>query len=64
MNKIEDIVIMFGSLNSCAICDKKPKYIVENLSVGTRVFCSEECYANYMGLLVRGNGYYGLEKIE
>ena len=51
---------MFGNLNTCAMCDKKAKYIVENLAVGTRVFCSEKCYAIYVGLPIRGNGYYGL----
>jgi len=51
---------MLGSLSSCPMCDEKPKYIVENLAVGTRVFCSEKCYAIYMGLPIRGNGYYGL----
>ncbi len=55
---------MFGSLNSCAICNENPKYIVEDLAVGTRVFCSEKCYATYVGLPVRGNGYYGLELIR
>lgn len=52
--------MMLGSLSCCAMCDNKPKYIVENLAVGTRVFCSEKCYAMYMGLPIRGNGYYGL----
>ena len=33
--------IMLGSLSCCAMCNTKPKYIVENLAVGTRVFCSE-----------------------
>jgi hypothetical protein len=55
---------MFGNLKACAMCDNEPKYIVENLAVGTRVFCSEKCYALYMGFTVRGNGYYGLELIE
>ena len=55
---------MFGNLNTCAMCDRKAKYVVEDLAVGTRVFCSEECYATYVGLPIRGNGYYGLELIE
>ena len=55
---------MIGNLNTCAMCDFKSKFVVENLAVGTRTFCSEKCYANYMGLPVRGNGYYGLELIK
>lgn len=50
--------------NICTLCNFKSKFIVRDLAVGTRVFCSEECYANYVGLPVRGNGYYGLEMIE
>ena len=48
----------------CTMCNRKAKYVVEDLAVGPRVFCSEECYATYVGLPIRGNGYYGLELIE
>jgi len=48
----------------CAACDDKPSvFVVEDLAVGPRSFCSEEHYALYMGLPVKPEGYYGFIKI-
>lgn len=45
---------------SCTMCDESCKFIVEDLPTGTRVFCSEKCWAEYTGMPVQPEGYYGL----
>jgi len=48
----------------CSACDEKPSvFVVEDLAVGPRSFCSEEHYALYIGLPVKPEGYYGFIKI-
>lgn len=44
----------------CAICNNQAKFVVEDLPVGPRGFCCEACYADYVGLPVKEEGYYGL----
>ena len=44
----------------CAICNNEAKFVVEDLPVGPRGFCCEACYADYVGLPVKEEGYYGL----
>tara|TARA_B100000131_G_scaffold116790_1_gene113697 strand:- start:225 stop:659 length:435 start_codon:yes stop_codon:yes gene_type:complete len=49
---------------TCAACETKDaKFIVEDLAVGTRGFCSEEHYALFVGLPRKPEGYYGFIKI-
>ena len=48
--------------DSCAICEKDGVFQVEDLPVGIRKFCSEKCFAQYTGLPVQKEGYYGLSK--
>lgn len=43
----------------CAICNSPSKFTVST-AVGERSFCCEACYADYMGLPVKEEGYYGL----
>ena len=48
----------------CSACNEKPSvFVVEDLAVGPRSFCSEEHYALYIGLPVKPEGYYGFIKI-
>ena len=35
-----------------------------NTAVGLRYFCSEVCYAIYIGVPVKEEGYYSLERIK
>ena len=35
-----------------------------NTAVGLRYFCSEVCYAIYIGVPIKEEGYYSLERIE
>jgi len=44
----------------CAICNSPSKFTVMT-AIGERSFCCEACYADYMGLPVEKEGYYGLE---
>lgn len=44
----------------CAMCNHDAKFVVEDLAVGTRGFCCEACYAVFVGLPVKEEGYYGL----
>ena len=48
--------------DSCAICEKDGVFQVEDLPVGIRKFCSEKCFAQYTGLPVQKEGYYGMSK--
>lgn len=43
----------------CAICNSPSKFTVMT-AIGERSFCCEACYADYMGLPVEKEGYYGL----
>ena len=44
----------------CALCNNDAKFVVEDLPVGSRGFCCEACYAHYVGLPLKEEGYYGL----
>jgi hypothetical protein len=54
--------MMKRRIQYCAVCEKPRKYVIEDLSIGTRAFCSEKCYAEFAGVPVMVEGYYGLEK--
>lgn len=43
----------------CAICNSPSKFTVMT-AIGERSFCCEACYADYMGLPIEEEGYYGL----
>ena len=45
--------------SKCAMCEKPAKFADENLPVGLRRFCSEKCWAEYSGMEVKPEGYYG-----
>lgn len=46
----------------CANCNEMPFYKNIPTAIGQRNFCSEKCYAEYLGLPVKEEGYYGLVK--
>jgi len=48
---------------SCNMCGSEAKYQA-NTAIGMRVFCSEVCYAKYIGVPVKEEGYYSLGGIE
>jgi|19_taG_2_1085344.scaffolds.fasta_scaffold09234_2 hypothetical protein len=48
----------------CAMCGKPSIYLVEDLPVGARGFCTEKHYAEFAGLPFNGEGYYQLEKMK
>ena len=43
----------------CVLCEKDAKFD-DHTAVGVRHFCSEKCWAKYMGLEVKPEGYYGM----
>jgi len=43
----------------CAMCKKDGKF-TDNTPVGVKSFCSERCWAEYMGYEVRAEGHYGM----
>ena len=45
----------------CACCNERPKF-TDDTPVGVKHFCSEKCWAEYMGLEVKPEGYYGMIK--
>jgi len=47
----------------CSFCDNKGIYEAST-AIGMRLFCSEVCYAKYIGVPVKEEGYYSLERIE
>ena len=48
----------------CFACkEKEAKFVVEDLAIGTRGFCSEAHYALFVGLPRRPEGYYGFIRI-
>ena len=61
MRRLEDegLLPATGSTKICALCDTPSVFTVEDLPTGTRAFCSEKCYAEYAGLPVKDEGYYG-----
>jgi hypothetical protein len=64
-NEYEGIAITYRSEGwltegKCVICNNEAKFVVEDLPVGPRGFCCEACYADYVGLPVKEEGYYGL----
>ena len=44
------------------MCENQGMFQVEDLPVGTRQFCSEKCFAQYTGLPIQNEGFYGLSK--
>jgi|LWDU01.1.fsa_nt_gi hypothetical protein len=45
--------------SGCANCDKQSHFTYEDLPVGPRSFCSEKCWAEYVGMPTHPEGYYG-----
>ena len=43
----------------CCCCDNDSKF-KDNTPVGVKYFCSEKCWAEYMGLEVKPEGFYGM----
>ena len=43
----------------CAMCEKEGKF-KDNTSVGVKYFCSEKCWAEYIGDQRKPEGYYGM----
>jgi len=43
----------------CAMCNSPSKFTAST-AIGERSFCCEACYAEYMGLPIEEEGYYGL----
>lgn len=60
-NKVGGRVISIAP-QYCANCDSIPFYIDIPTAIGLRNFCTEKCYAEYVGLPVKVEGYYGLVK--
>ena len=52
--------------DGCAMCGLigTNNFVVEDLPVGPRWFCTEKHFAQYAGLPVKEFGYYGLDRIE
>ena len=50
----------------CAMCGQygTNNFVVEDLPVGPRTFCTEKHFAQYAGLPVKESGYYGFEAEE
>jgi|TARA_R110001592_G_scaffold145957_3_gene369843 hypothetical protein len=48
----------------CANCGMQAVAYLVMTAIGQRMFCSEECYAVYVGLPIMPEGHYGLEKIK
>ena len=48
----------------CANCNSRKVKHIAMTAVGERAFCSESCYAKYIGLPVKEEGYYGLEELK
>ena len=46
---------------TCVMCNDKVQFR-ENTAVGERGFCSEKCWAEYVGMPVHPEGYYGKDK--
>jgi hypothetical protein len=46
----------------CANCGMQSVAYLVMTAIGQRAFCSEECYAVYVGLPIMPEGHYGLEK--
>ena len=49
----------FSVESGCANCDKQSHFTHEDLPVGPRSFCSEKCWAEYVGMPIHPEGYYG-----
>jgi len=43
----------------CACCGEPHRFIDEDTPVGSRPFCSEKCWAEYNGMEIKPEGYYG-----
>jgi hypothetical protein len=55
---------MYFTVFKCVLCNEQTKYIIEDLPVGTRGFCSEKCYCDYLNIQYLGEGWHGLEDFE
>ena len=51
-------------VGNCAMCGLVGNFVVEDLPVGPRWFCTEKHFAEYAGLPVKEFGYYGFEAEE
>ena len=45
----------------CSNCGEPAVFVVYSLPVGSRFFCQERCYSDYVGLPPQPTGYYGYE---
>ncbi len=45
----------------CSNCGEPAVFVVYSLPVGSRYFCQERCYSDYVGLPPQPTGYYGYE---
>ncbi len=45
-------------VSRCMLCDNKVQFI-ELTATGERGFCSERCWAEYVGMPIQPEGYYG-----
>ena len=48
----------------CSNCGEPAVFVVYSLPVGSRYFCQERCYSDYVGLPPQPTGYYGYESEE
>tara|TARA_R110002050_G_scaffold173414_1_gene306285 strand:+ start:369 stop:593 length:225 start_codon:yes stop_codon:yes gene_type:complete len=48
----------------CANCENANGMYMVSTAVGIATFCSEKCYAEYIGIEVKPEGYYGLIPID
>jgi|TARA_R110002051_G_scaffold325552_1_gene428843 hypothetical protein len=47
-------------MKRCSLCDNPVKF-VDFTAIGERGFCSEKCWAQYVGMPIQSEGYYGKE---
>ena len=48
-----------GVSAKCVVCGKDSKFR-DNTPTGVKYFCSEKCWAEYLGLEVKPEGHYGM----
>ena len=51
---------MMSIRRRCSMCNEMEVF-VQMTAVGERGFCSEKCWATYVGMPIKEKGYYGLE---
>jgi len=52
------------NLTDCSWCGAKPNFVVYDLPIGPRAFCSEKHFARFVGLEEKEPGYYGFDAQE